>query len=375
MKIAYLSNSRFPSERAHVVQTVHVCNAFSTCGNEVTLITTDRFTNITENIEDFYGDKIQFNIERVKVPDLSGNILKYPKFLWSFFYTVQRLIFAYRSNKILDEGGYDIAYGRDHWILAVISFISNISVVWESHEAKFNFPAKHLVKRCKKIIVISEGIRDFYLSKGVGANKLLVAHDGIDESFFDPTISKAEARARLGIDSNLPVVMYIGGLDKWKGVETLFEAGINSQDNFSVFVVGGNEDEIQFYQDKYPKVNFLGYRPYKELRFNQQAADILVVPNTAKNKLSAEYTSPLKVFAHMTSGIPMVVSDISSLRNILGEEQAYFFTADSSDALNKAILEVLANPEMAKNKANSAMIQSKHYTWNLRAKKITDFIV
>lgn len=374
MKIAYISNTRFPSERAHAVQIVQMCNAFVQQGHEVSLLVTNRATHIAQTPEDFYGTPLLFSLERIPVPDIAGNILKLSKFLWPYVYTVQKIIFALHVWRYVTKNKFECIYGRDEWILMLLSYVTKIPVVWESHEAKYLFAARRLLHYSKNVVVISEGIRDFYIQKGIPTSKMLVAHDAIDGSFFEPTISKKDAREQLGIVSDVPVVMYIGGLDEWKGVHTLFEAVEGHTQEFGVYLIGGREEELKVYREKYPHVHFLGPRPYKQLRDFQQAADILVIPNTAKNKLSAEYTSPLKLFAYMTSKIPIVASNIASITNVLSNEHAFFFEADNPSSLSAVIEEVIQNPETASEKALQAYELSKEYTWNTRAEHIIQFI-
>jgi glycosyltransferase involved in cell wall biosynthesis len=336
---------------------------------------TNRKTHISQSPELFYGTPILFNVEYLKIPDIAGNLSKVPKFLQPFLYTFQRLFFTFKTRNYLRHNNFDCIYGRDQWLLSILTYLSKIPVIWESHEAKFSFVARILLKRCKEIVVISEGIFQFYTTHGVPAEKILVAHDGIDESFFLPTFSRQEARKVLGIDFEVkPVVMYIGGLDAWKGVDTLFEAGTKFDDEFATYVIGGKEDELESYRAKFPKINFLGPRPYKDLKNHQKAADVLVIPNTAKNKLSSEYTSPLKLFAHMTAEVPIVASDIPSLTNVLSSENAYFFEADNSDSLGKVLVSVICSPLEGRRKAHNAFLLSKHYTWSARAELIVNFI-
>lgn len=375
MKIAYISNSRFPSERAHAVQMVHMCNAFAQNGHEVTFVVTNRKTHITQSPEAFYGTELLFAVQYLPIADITGTILKVPVVLRPIFYTVQRFIYIVRLLKYLRTDSFDYIYGRDQWLLAVLSVASKIPIVWESHEAKFSLVARFVLKRAKKTIVISEGILHFYLQKGVPAKKMLVAHDGIDDSFFLPTLSKNEAREKLGINMvTKPVVMYIGGLDVWKGVDTLFEAGTEGEDRFATYAIGGGEVELADYRTRFPKIHFLGQRPYKDLKDFQQAADVLVIPNTAKNKLSALYTSPLKLFAHMTSKIPIVASDIPSIKNVLSDDEAYFFEADNARSLVATLATVIKNTKESLEKAEKAYALSQHYTWAARARSIIDFI-
>lgn len=369
MKILYIANSRFPSERAHMVQIVKMCNAFSKNGAEVTLQVTNRKTGITKDVEEYYGEKINFKIKKTKVIDFAqfGDI--FPRFINRILYTIQRITFL----QGVDASEYDIIFGRDPFLLYKLGQCYGFNkIVYESHDARYNNYIKNLLKYKIKVVVLSEGIFDFYKQKGISSEQMLVAHNVVDSSFFETWEAKGQSRLRLGLSIDDKIVMYIGGFDKWKGVETFFKASELVED-YQFVAIGGEKELVDKYIKQYPKVIFLGSHPYHELRDNQQAADILVVPNTADNDLSAKYTSPLKLFAHATSGIPLVVSDIQSLRNAVTGQYVTLVESDSANALAEGVKDVFLNYKKKLNNAKKLKNISKQYTWENRAREILNF--
>lgn len=374
MKIAYVSNTRFPSERANSLQIVHMCNAFSANGCDVNLLVSSRSTGIVDTPETYYGTILHFKITKLSVFDLTRLVLKVPKLFWSILYAVQRISFLVSFVILHTSNKYTVVYGRDEWILWMASFFTpKTHIIWESHEAKYNFPARRLLARCKNVVVISEGIKDAYVKLGHKNQKFVIAHDAVDITFFQPLVTKALVRAKLGISGPKKVLLYIGGLDRWKGVETLFEASL-LLDDVQVVIIGGKEHQISRFTKKYPKILFLGAMPYRDLPANQQAADILIIPNTAKNNLSSKYTSPLKLFAYMTSKIPIILSDIPSLRAIVSDQEGTFYTPDDPVSLAKSVILVLNEYTRAEEKAIQAFEISKRYTWDTRAEHILSAI-
>ena len=59
MRICYLSNSSMPSSVASSIQTIKMCEAFSTLNNKVFLITTNT-SKAKENIFKYYDVKSKF---------------------------------------------------------------------------------------------------------------------------------------------------------------------------------------------------------------------------------------------------------------------------------------------------------------------------
>lgn len=361
MKIAYLANVRIPSERAHATQIVHMCQAFAEMGNEVHLFASSRAKGGKSEIDNQYKINSLFTLHRV------GYGVFNPKIRITFY--LSELYFT--LSFLLRRKTFDVYFTRSEWIAWFLSFfISNKKIIWESHEAKKNFPAKMILKKGIKLVAISEGVANEYRDL---TDKILVAHDGIDDSFFNVIESKSVARDRLGLPQDVMIAMYIGGLEKWKGIETFCEAA-GRENNIKFVVIGGNQEQIKNLKDRYKDVVFLGSQPYSDLPNNQQAADILVIPSTATEKLSSLYTSPLKLFAHMTSGVPLLVSGVPSLEVVVSESQVTFFEADNAQSLVEGVDEIRQEYSKKLEIAKDLQVFSKKYLWTERAKQIKNFI-
>lgn len=365
-QVAYLANVRFPSNRAHSMQIAHMCQAFSNQGVALTLIVNKRRVSCAEVTSELLGFCPAF-----KIVQLSPKLF-FPRIRFTFY--IGELVFAINFLLYGKYKNFDVIYSRSEWLLYFLSYVIRIEkLVWESHEARLSFPAKRLLKNGVKTVVISDGIYEDYLKHGYPEEQLFVAYDGIDETYFVDIENKEDARKRLSLNSKKPMVMYIGGFDAWKGLDVFCQAAVLTHDLLFV-VIGGKEEQVMTKRAQYPEVLFLGALPYKDLKHNQQAADILVVPNTAKIDLSAKYTSPLKLFAHMASGIPLVVSDVPSLVSVTGRELVTTFEPDNARDLVYALNNVILDEAKKIRKAKNLRTLSKKYTWQKRAKSILEFM-
>jgi len=336
--IVYLANIRLPTEKAHGIQIMKTCEALARAGAKVTLVVSDRKTIQADPFEYYRVERI-FDIKYAFCPNLF--------FFGKVGFFLMNTIFSWTAN--VRRLQPDVVYSRDHIVLLKNFGCPKFLEVHNAIHSPFI--------KADGIVAISNGLKNFFESKGF--RKITVAHDAVDLKEFE-----GNEKADLGIAKK--VVMYIGSLYGWKGVDTFLEA--SKQVTEAQFVVIGGE------RNDYPNVKFLGYKPYNELPKNQRAADVLVIPNSGKSDISRLYTSPLKVFAYMTSGVPIVASDLPSLREILNENNAFFATADDPESFAKAIKFVLENPEQAKKRAAQAKGDVQEYTWDMRARKILDFI-
>lgn len=359
MRLLYIANIRLPTERAHSVQTVKMCEAFAQNNVETTLVVPTRIKNIKEDPFTYYAVSRCFKIVTLPIFNLErlgdiGYVLNLVQF------TVVASIYAISQRDAW-------IYSRDEALIYFLSFFRK-KLVWETHGWKWNFRVATLFKRVHKIVAITHAAKQRYVRSGVKERHIIVAPDGIDESFFDSAISKDEARRRLELPIDGKIAMYIGLLDEWKGFRTLAEtAPALKKEGYRVVIVGGTTEQLK---SKYPDVIFLGFIPYKSLAMVQTAADVLVIPNSAKSIVSSEYTSPLKLFAHMASGIPIVASRLPSLREVLDDATAYFFEPDNAENLAKVVVYAFTHEEESKEKAREALARARDYTWAKRAEKI-----
>ncbi len=361
-KICYVANVRLPTEKAHGAQIMKMCEAFARAGEVVELVVPDRHTHIGTDPFAYYGVEENFIITRLWVIDSvkwgrAGFLLETVTFAISAFFHIR--------------GKYtDVIFGRDESILFPLSFLPVRRLVWETHTGAWNYFARKMSERATFVVAISQGLKDFYLKHGVAKEKILVAHDGVDLADFAAPLSTHEAREYLGIPKERRIAMYVGRLDGWKGVDTLFASSRFLPEGTTVVVIGGEDHELDALKAEHPKVLFLGYRPYRELARHLRAADVLILPNNGKNEISVSYTSPLKLFAYMAAGLPIVASDLPSLREILDEETATLVEADDPLALARGIEAILAAPERAQLHGANAKKKVEGYSWQKRAESI-----
>ncbi len=366
MKILCVANIRVPTERAHGAQIMNVCHAFAVCGETVTLCVPTRRNHIATDAFTYYQLEKNFTLERVPIPD--------PLWLGKLGFYLSNLLFTLSVLRYVWSFRPDVIYGRDEVPLLWLTYW-HPRVIWEAHGGTWHLSDRLLARRVRGIITLTQGTKAYFIQRGVPEHKLHVAPDGLSRQFFDEKISKEEARARLELPMKSYLAMYIGILDSWKGYQTLLDASVKLLDkNIRVVIIGGFGDQVEKLKRRYPQVIFTGFLPYADLAKNQRAADVLVIPNSGHSEVSRTYTSPLKLFAHMASGVPLIVSDLPTFREILDESNAYFVKPDDSVALRHTIEQVQQDKEKALLRARCASEHAERYTWDKRARSILKFI-
>ncbi|XKT75427.1 MAG: glycosyltransferase [Patescibacteria group bacterium UBA2103] len=364
-KIAYATFARMPTEKAHGASIAHMCTSFVKSGFEVQLITPERKNVIDTDIYEYYGVPNVFSHTYLSVRDL----LSFCTSQLCFF--LQKILFA---RAVAKKALAPIVYTRDPEVAFFLK--KKRTVVFEAHRMPSGVKASivgWLLRGVSLVVANSKGTAQAYASQGI--ENIVVAPNGFDAASFDVAHAKKDARADLGIKESINVAMYVGSLELWKGVKTLFEAAEGlRQHGIETVVIGGGDKEVEKLKVKYRSVTFLGFKPYKDLAKNLQAADVLVLPNTKKDTQSLKYTSPIKLFGYMASGVPVVASDIESIREVLTEDMGVLVAPDNVDALISGIIGVVESEGKGQELAANAKEESKKYTWDMRGKAVTSAI-
>ncbi|MFH1610662.1 MAG: glycosyltransferase family 4 protein, partial [Patescibacteria group bacterium] len=379
MKILYITNSRIPTEKAYGIQIMKMCEAFSLQNIDLELILPTRKNMPFKGVDlfEYYSVEKEFKIQKIKSwdPDF---LMKLPNGVYIKF---QIIFFIHNLKKYFKNNIKDrslIMYTRDEYLLPILQKFSN-KVIWEAHSIPRNIK-RYLKywKNCHKIIVVNNKLKSELEKLGIAGNKILVAHDGVDLEKFNIETSKYELRKKFGLPEDKKIIMYTGHLYNWKGVQTLAEASNFLKDDQLIVFLGGTDYDIKNFKNKNAdlieqnKILVLGYKEPKLIPEYLKLADILVLPNTGKDKKS-DWTSPMKLFEYMASGISILASDLPSIKEVLNQKNAIFFKSDNSQDLAEKIDYILNNSEVMTNLSNQAKQDVREYAWGKRVEKIIKF--
>ena len=239
---------------------------------------------------------------------------------------------------------------------------------------------KFFIKKVSTIVVITKQLKEKLVREGIQDKKIFIAPDGVDLEKFDINVSKEEARKKFSLPLDKKIVLYTGHLYKWKGVDTLAETAKFLDKNIVLYFVGGTNESIATFKETYKKlikkgkIVVAGRYLHKEIPVRLKAADVLVLPNTAKEDISRLYTSPLKMFEYMVSKRPIVSSEILSLKEVLNKENCIFVKPDDKKNLCAGIVVALENDNFVRDMVQKAYDDVFEYTWRKRAQRILNTI-
>jgi len=391
-ELVYLANARIPSEKAHVYQIMQMVDALGRQGIEVELVYPARANLARLAGHDpvaHYGLRTRPRLSRVPVIDLvrlvtidrpALNRPPWPRLAYTLESATFALAAAARARR-----ASGVIYSRDWPVLAAAALLRpRAPLFWEAHDLPQHPGARQalrrLLPRLAGIIAISHGLAAELEQRGAAPERLLVAPDAVDLERFAALPTKAEARRRLGLPPDEAIVVYAGHLYPWKGAHTLALASRRLPPAAAVYIVGGTPADLQAFRrfvarERLDRVRVAGYVPPATVPLWLAAADVLALPNSGREIISARYTSPLKLFEYMAAGRPIVASDLPSIRELLRHgENAYLVPADDPQALAGGLQAVLSDPQLGERLAAAARRAVEGHTWDARAEAIVAFI-
>jgi len=376
-RLFLIFHGRFPSEKAAALFAAKSAAAFAKQGLDVTLVVPQRKGVDMSDPFAFYSVERNFKIKYLPTIDLFGTKLFQSFAFWISFWAFSCSSYLYIRKESSPE---DTMYSNESLPLFFISKIRP-HCLYEMHdfpESKLGLFEK-MLSRVQWILVhntwkLEEASKLF---PTIPREKYMYEPNAVDIKAFDIKMIKEEARGKLGLPLHKKIAVYTGHLYGWKGADILAQAAALLSEQFLVVFVGGTPADVERFKEKYAGtagIMIVGFKPHQEIPLWQKAADVLVLPNTAKEKISAFYTSPMKLYEYMASGRPIVASDIPSIREIVDESSAVLVTPDDAKALAHALESTVRTEHIGEDLAKEAYKKVLEHTWDKRAERIMHFM-
>lgn len=210
------------------------------------------------------------------------------------------------------------------------------------------------------VVTLSESMKEDIVARGVPASKVFVVPNGVDTSLFRPRPRRPELVRRWGLDGAF-VFGYISNLDhEREGHELLIRAAAQLREAgiaCKALIIGEGKrraelESLTARENAEDLVVFTGKVPHSEIADHYALYDAFVVPRVQER--AARLVTPLKPYEAMASGIPLVVSDLPALVEIVGQDRGAVFRAGEATDLTRVLRELAADPEGRERRAERA---------------------
>ena len=117
-------------------------------------------------------------------------------------------------------------------------------------------------------------------------------------------------------------------------------------------------------------LRFVDRVPNRDVPLWLSALDVAVMP-FPETEHYKYFMSPLKLFEYMAAGVPIVATDLPSIREILQHDRdVWLVPPENPESLGRGISTLLQNRDRATRISRSAKERVKRYTWSKRAEGI-----
>jgi glycosyltransferase involved in cell wall biosynthesis len=228
----------------------------------------------------------------------------------------------------------------------------------------------YCMKSADLVVTLGEAMRDEIIDRGVDPDNVIIVPNGVSEEFLRPLPDdQGKLRARLGIKPGEHVVGLVSSLVAHEGIGTLLEAvkilGDRGVRTRALIVGDGPERPALQRQAAALGIDaiFPGRVPMSQVRAYHAVLDAFVVPRTPDRV--CQLVTPLKPVEAMASGLPVVVSGVKALSEIVNDKVTGLLSPPlDAAALADTLSELLDSPELsAELGANAREWVARDRTW------------
>jgi glycosyltransferase involved in cell wall biosynthesis len=182
----------------------------------------------------------------------------------------------------------------------------------------------HCMAAADLVVTLGEAMREEILARGVQPDKVIIVPNGVSEEFLRPLPDGDSLKAALGIASDEYVVGLVSSLVAHEGIGTLLEAVriLNDRAIPTRALIVGDGPERTALERQAATLGvdaiFTGRVPMGEVRDYHAVLDVFVVPRTPDRV--CQLVTPLKPVEAMASGLPVVVSAVRALEEIVSDQ-------------------------------------------------------
>lgn len=224
------------------------------------------------------------------------------------------------------------------------------------------------------VICPSNVTRDYIASLGLSRKLVTVIPNGVSPSDFSPSpLPSREGR--------VPVLLYIGTLADWQGLEVVVRAlpKILERQAVQLRIVGrGRSRQRKFLSKQIRKLGVEGSVvvqpavPHHEVPALIAESDICLAPLGLNDRNVTQGACPIKVLEYMASSRPLLASNMPIVRELVREDvDALLFSPNDPDDLARQALRLLNDVELSKRLAASATERAlTHFTWHESQRKL-----
>lgn len=195
------------------------------------------------------------------------------------------------------------------------------------------------------IVAVSENVRKSLISRNVSADRITVIPSAISDNFLNPSLDPQDMRALLQISPDAPVVNYMGGFEKSKGLNILMKIinEVVSKIPEVVFIIAlnrsTNDPHFKTLKNDLQKKAFS--KNIRLVGISDKIADILNIGNVfvapyLHTMGVADY--PLAIFEAMALGKIVVAFNVGGILELLSPDKGIIIPLGNTELFVETVI-------------------------------------
>lgn len=282
--------------------------------------------------------------EKLQVSRVIPNVINFIIFLELFFKISIKGI-KYRP---------EIIHAHDFYVLPIavlIKIFCNSKIIYDAHELEsetthrskkmrilVNFIEKMCLRKINFFITVSPSILDWYVEKYHFKNSEIILNSPVIDKIMTGKKGSNYFREKYSLPSDTTIYLYLGKLALGRGIHTILDAFTKISPKFIVIFMGAGplETEIQVLAEKHTNIFLHEQVPHNTVTQISSCADfgLCLIEGVSK---SYEYCLPNKLFESIFSGLPIIVSNLPDMRNLVQKYGVGICIDNSSEKLIQTI--------------------------------------
>lgn len=288
------------------------------------------------------------------------------QYRYTLVHAVEESVFLAMMYKVMLNTPYiyDMDSSLAQQLIEKIPFLRHISSVLEFFE-------KSAIKMSCGVVAVCRELEEIVLSYAPQKNTVRLEDISLIE---DNPVAGDNLREKYDITG--PIMLYVGNLEKYQGIDLLFhgfQLALEQGCSGNVVIVGGTEKTIAEYKvlaeqlGILANVYFCGPRPIEELGYYLSQADILLSPRVQGNN------TPMKLYSYLGSGKVVLATDLTTHTQVLTSDISCL-VAPNQESMAKGILDLLGDKELQLRLGNAGKKEAdEKYSLGVYQEKLKGF--
>jgi len=276
-------------------------------------------------------------------------------------------------NRAIKDFKPDIIHGQHIWLLSWLAIKTGIPYVVTAHGTdlmgykqweRFRNYAKETAEGAKKIITISNDNNELVSELFPNcADKAVFMQNGYDTGRFYPEpVSREQIEKMFNIKLKKKLVLFVGKLAHFKGVDILIEALRLYEKEYPgeiTSIIAGDGElatslKKQAADGNLKDLHFLGHLDSTQLRELYSTADVSLVP-------SRREPFGLVAIEALACGCPVIATNQGGLTDIINDDVGSLVNVEDAEDLKNAIRKEIHHPDRAQRGKNAAKYALDNY--------------